>query len=827
MPVDSRGPIVNAGMRVRVDENGVQTRGYAFPDRCQKPSPWRAKWIWLNAEIASAKEGAASLLVALFRKEIVLTEAPRQALLWMSADTSYRLYVNGRLAGRGPADIGADWPGMGAPSTGQWFYDHRDLTPYFHQGMNVVAIEVFTEPFVGSQLTRKQPGLLFEADLFLPDGSHVSLQSDATWRGVPGEMFAWTDEIPGRPGKQERHLRYDARREPTGWRQVGFDAASWPLCQEIRSLWEPLVASELPPLMEASYPPLHITQASPGVSIPTHPFRKGHSVVLTGNGSFRVVFDRVLSGFVGLKVKGGAGAALRIAPGEGEERHRVASCILGEGVQAFELPFLDSFSTITIEASNSTSPIEIMDVRATFASSPVAYKGSFMCSDPALNRIGAACRWAVQICMQTHHLDSPHHQEPLGDPGDYLIEAKANYYAFGERWLIRQDLRKFARILQTCHYHNFHSSYALLWLQTLLDYYDYTGDRTLIEELAPTAHGLLSVWATYRGNNGLISEAPNYMFMDWVSIAGFECHHPPAVIGQGYITAFYFRALHDAARIAEITGEKTQVEAYAQMRVEIAEAFNQELWNSEKGLYRDGKPFQTSVAAYQWLPADKEIETFSPHVNALAVLYDLAPSERQAAIMEQVITTQPLNCQPYFMHFVMDALAHAGLFDKHGTAQMRRWKIVEQTKTFREMWDRGDLSHGWVATPLIQMYARILGIAPLAPGFQKISIRPDLCDLEWADGAAPTPQGLVAVAWKRTEQDVHLTVTIPQGCEAEVALPTGGFANAQVTVNGKLLWNGSAPVKSSKLPFIMTAIENAFLVTVPAGRYRFIVCQAT
>ena len=29
---------------------------------------------------------------------------------------------------------------------------------------------------------------------------------------------------------------------------------------------------------------------------------------------------------------------------------------------------------------------------------------------------------AVQICLQTHHLDSPNHQEPISDPGDYVIE---------------------------------------------------------------------------------------------------------------------------------------------------------------------------------------------------------------------------------------------------------------------------------------------------------------------------------------------------------------------------------------------------------------------
>ena len=217
--------------------------------------------------------------------------------------------------------------------------------------------------------------------------------------------------------------------------------------------------------------------------------------------------------------------------------------------------------------------------------------------------------------------------------------------------------------------------------------------------------------------------------MDWVTIGGFECHHPPAVIGQGYLTAYYYHGLEMASRVAELTGDKARMKKYKDLRQEIAAAFNGELWVGEKGLYRDGKPFQTSVKPGQWLPADTNIVTFSPHVNLLAVLYDLAPKRRQSAIVEKVLAEKPLNTQPWFMHWVFQAVDHAGLFDKYGAEQMRRWQIVPETQSFREMWEGGDLSHGWCSTPLVQMSARILGVTPAAPGFKTISIRPQLCDL--------------------------------------------------------------------------------------------------
>ena len=123
------------------------------------------------------------------------------------------------------------------------------------------------------------------------------------------------------------------------------------------------------------------------------------------------------------------------------------------------------------------------------------------------------------------------------------------------------------------------------------------------------------------------------------------------------------------------------------------------------------------------------------------------------------------------MHWVFQALDHAGLFEQYCTEQMRRWQIVPETQSFREMWKGGDLSHGWCSTPLVQMSARILGVTPAAPGFKTLAIRPSLCDLRWAKGTVPTPNGDVTVAWKRVDEILQLDVTLPAGTEADIILP--------------------------------------------------------
>ena len=822
-PMDPRGPIRIPGMKVVVGDSGMQTDAYIFSDHIPQHTPWRAKWIWLNSEApqdAARGGGREKPVAACFRKEILLPETPTRVLAWVSAGLRYRLYVNGTLVSRGPADAGTDYDG---PPTGLWFYEQRDLTPFFRNGKNAVAVEVFVEKLGGWYGWTGDGGLLFEAELTFPNQTRLTLQTDPSWRGNPAEYFQMASVSLPDNTDHSMHLRYLPSKEPVGWRESGFNDSAWREGVVVDPLISHLVPSQIPPPMEGQCPALRLVRASEGVRCPEKPFHNGQAVTFTSDGSFAIQFDRILAGYVGIKIKGGEGATLTIAPNEKNEPggHRLATMLLGKGVQFFELPFLTSFTVINIAAAHVTSPVEIQDVRANFASYPVAYRGSFTCSDESLNRIWQVARWATQICMQDYYLDSPDHQEPLGDFGDYLIEALVSDYAFGDSWLIRQDLRKFAAILEKQDYHNFHTSYALLWVQALLDYYDHTGDKTLVEELAPRVHALLRLFESYRGKNGLISEAPNYMFMDWVTIAGFTCHHPPAVIGQGYMTAFYYRALADGERIAGITADRDQAAKYGRVRQEVAAAFHSELWNAEKGLYRDGKPFQTSVQPNRWLPEDRDIVSFSPHVNTLAVLYGLAPREQQTAIVEKMLAEQPLNCTPYFMHFVFCALAHAGLFGKYGTDQIRRWKIVSESQSFHEMWTSGDLSHGWCSSPLFHLSSQVLGATPADPGFKEISIRPVLCDLKWARGTVPTPHGDVKVSWVLMDRALRMDVSVPQGAKARVALPIDRFKTPNVAANGRTIWSNNAQTSDVKVRRTSWTIE----VSVPAGSYHFVMTE--
>ncbi|EIP98425.1 glycogen debranching enzyme [Opitutaceae bacterium TAV1] len=807
------GPVRYPGLTPRLRQDGGVATTFDAPWQPLPPPPDDAPpddaspdcWIWLPPV-----PGNGDATVVCFRKTIHLPAAPLAATAWISADRHYRLYVNGRLVSRGPADPGEDYPGgKTGGSTGLFYCDPRDAADWFEAGENVIAAEVFSERISEWWGSSGHRGFFFQATLTLPGRPSAELRADPAWRAYPSDHF----RMPPAGNDPHPPLHYHASAEPDGWRLASFDDRSWRACRPAGRHWPRLLVSEIPPPVEIVYPPAETIDAGGIVQNLRSAADHRLSLRLRGDGRISLRYGRILSAHVGLRVRGPRGCRLRLDLSESRGSGRRSALVELSGrdtPDVFETPFYSSLAWLHLELSGcgTDDGVEIDSLGVIFRSCPVAYRGAFACDDPEFARLWQASRWAVQICMQDRFLDSPDHQEPISDPGDALIESLVAFRAFGEPWLARQELKKFAALLAGNDSLSFHTSYALLWLQMLIDYHDHTGDDGLVRELAPQVWNLLDRFTGWRGRDGLVSEAPDYLFMDWVTVGGFDCHHPPAVIGQGYLTAFYCRGLADAARVAALTGDAARAEHWRRLREETANAFGRELWSPERGRYRDGRPFRSTVPPSRWLPADRDIETFSPHVSTLAVLYDLAPRERHADIMRMVLAAPdfPATCQPYFMHFVFEALAHAGLFCELAPAQMRHWQINPETGTVREMWNAGDWSHGWCGTPLWQISSKILGVQPLLPGFRRAGIRPLPCGLSWVDGRVPTPWGEIHLAWTFEEGPRgEIRLVLPPGVEAEVFPPPGAILACQGVAPGSPVLLSAGEHRLPVIPLSRTA----------------------
>ena len=90
-------------------------------------------WIWFP-DWQEQVDGKPSLVR--FRKVLSLEIKPETLKLQISADTRYKLYVNGCFVEFGPAK----------GDQRIWYVDTVDISPWLHAGENVIAVEVLRYP---------------------------------------------------------------------------------------------------------------------------------------------------------------------------------------------------------------------------------------------------------------------------------------------------------------------------------------------------------------------------------------------------------------------------------------------------------------------------------------------------------------------------------------------------------------------------------------------------------------------------------------------------------------------------------------------------------
>ena len=132
----------------------------------------------------------------------------------------------------------------------------------------------------------------------------------------------------------------------------------------------------------------------------------------------------------------------------------------------------------------------------------------------------------------------------------------------------------------------------------------------------------------------------------------------------------------------------------------------------------------------------------------------------------------------FFSHFVYRALCRAGRFDLVLALMRERYgrMLARGATTLWESYDpTASLCHGFSATPVYQLSTEVLGISPLAPGFKRFLVRPQLGDLQYAHGVFPTVHGDIEIHWQCGADHVDLDVTVPFGTAAEF-LPPSGYA---------------------------------------------------
>lgn len=166
-----------------------------------------------------------------------------------------------------------------------------------------------------------------------------------------------------------------------------------------------------------------------------------------------------------------------------------------------------------------------------------------------------------------------------------------------------------------------------------------------------------------------------------------------------------------------------------------------------------------------------EEKTENKYGNTLAALYGLCEGEEARRIMKEVMENDSFQkSQPYFMHFILEALWKHGLFETYGLDQLRRWRVMTEEcgKGLKEGWFAPqedysfDYSHAWGGTPAYQLPARFLGFEMIQPGFREIQLKPRLYGLEEAEISMPTPYGEIRCYMKKGQKT---EIQVPENIE--------------------------------------------------------------
>lgn len=164
------------------------------------PESWQGQWIWSE----NAPERNAFVR---FRRKFNYSGG--QALLHLTADARYALYLNGAYLGHGPVRA---WPN-------HWRYDSYDLSAELVPGENVITVLVNHFEDGNFQYIPAPPGLL--AQLELKDETIVS---DASWKASLDA--ASISAVPRISVQEWFEEQYDARLSDN-WTALDYDDSAW------------------------------------------------------------------------------------------------------------------------------------------------------------------------------------------------------------------------------------------------------------------------------------------------------------------------------------------------------------------------------------------------------------------------------------------------------------------------------------------------------------------------------------------------------------------------------------------------------------------------
>lgn len=748
------------------DENGAEGEWSApafFEAGLLDPSDWRCEWI-----AARLSGGPRSAIPAPFlRRTIHLAKRPVRARLYSTAKGVYEFRING-------ARVGADYFAPG-------WTDYRKRIQYqvyevtLTEGENALGAVLGDGWFCGNvewrgrQLYGDRPWLLAQLEVEYEDGSAETFATGADWKYAFGPILE-SDMLMGES--------YDARREFPGWDESGFDDSAW-FSVETSPL-EPTLLVAMPG------PPVRATQELVPIADPVKIDRWPAPDYLFDLGQNMV-------GFVRLRVKGEAGATIRLKFGEmltpdGKlytENLRSAKqtdyyTLRGDpNGEVWEPRFtFHGFRYVEVQGIKDPSRDTITGV---VLHSDTPSTGTFECSDPLVTQLQRNIDWGQRGNFVDIPTDCPQRDERLGWTGDAQVFIRTAAFnrdvaGFFTKWQedVRDSQGAEGQIPPTCPTTGVvGDDGGPAWADAVIicpwTIYLCYGDRRLLERHYDSMKAFIGFLKS--SSKDLIRSYPSYDkfrgFGDWLSINADTSHD---LIG----TAFFAYCSRLMAKIAAVLGRTEDAAEFNALADAVRQAF-QNRYVTPDGLLTP--PTQTAYI--------------------LALHFDLLPERQRAAAVQELVDdigrrgwhlSAGFVGSPYINHVLTEMgrndVAFKLLFQKSWPS----W-LYAVTKGATTIWERWD---GWTEEKGFQdigmnsfnhyaygaigswLYEKVAGIDldESRPGYEHIVLRPRLGDgLTWAEASLESIRGLIRSSWKFEDDRWTWEIVVPPNTSASVFVP--------------------------------------------------------
>ncbi len=801
---------------VRTWDASGESSPFAVPQRFETglhDADWHASWIRETPDPSPP----AGEQYAYVRKTTALASSPVvRARAYVSAASQFELWINGRRLDRGESFAFPD----------SQYYQTTDVTGALRPG----AVNAFglLYHWYGSGKGRPgaPPGAIAQISVDHADGTRELIVTDGTWRTAPAQ---WKEPAPLRnnEGENDRVENVDGRAFPRGWDSPTFDDRSWTPVFVVgphpTAPWTHL-RSQSTRIVETRVAPASLRRLPSGSYVADF----GKVYAARPSVTFR-------SGRSGEEIDMRAGYALD-PDGLVSATHATQDTDMGysyverSGAQRFTSFGYLGFRYLEIDdPGGHLTPRDVVAL-ARHSAMPDGGAATFSSSNSTVDAEFQLARHSALYTSQEQFIDTPtREQGPFLRDG--FNESWTAMRAFGERNLTQQALTDFAQsqarfwpdgrvnaIYPTDQGARDIPDFTEIFPEWVWMYYTDTGDAAMLARMYPVMQSIAAYVDRYTDPaTGLIANLAG----GGTDYAGGLVDWPPAMrYGYDMSTAarttvnmlavdVFRRTAQAAAALHRPAAEEALDRARADW---LTAAIDQRLERAD-GVFVDG------------LEAGHVPSTHASQIaNAYALAYGVTPARFRGRVAAYVAGPR-IQMGPQTAESLLRALNETGhdsdlvrlLTDPVGPG----WaNILSRGATFTwETWSpidaEGDSeSHGWGSTVLVDIQQDLLGVSPLAPGFESIEVRPPSGALEWARGTVPTEHGPVRVDWSRpttSGEPFRLSVSVPANSRATVYLPTRG---SDLTESGRPL--GDSP--GVRLVGVHDGIAQ---VSVGSGSYSF------